>query len=171
MCSKKLELNKYEKQLINRVLLEIVSRLKFLVEVGLGYLTLNRSSGSLSGGESQRIHLATSLGSGLVGSMYILDEPSIGLHPKDTIQLINVLRSLRDKGNTVIVVEHEEDIIAAADEILDIGPGAGVFGGEVVFQGVHKKLISARNSLTASYLTGQEQIPVPRRRRKNKSRR
>jgi excinuclease ABC subunit A len=164
-----LELNKYEKQLINRVLLEIVSRLKFLVEVGLSYLTLNRSSGSLSGGESQRIHLATSLGSGLVGSMYILDEPSIGLHPKDTIQLINVLKSLRDKGNTVIVVEHEEDIIAAADEILDIGPGAGVFGGEVVFQGVHKELISARNSLTASYLTGQEQIPVPRRRRKNKS--
>ena len=164
-----LELSEQEKQITSRVLLEIVNRLKFLVEVGLGYLTLNRSSGSLSGGESQRIHLATSIGSGLVGSMYILDEPSIGLHPKDTIRLINVLRSLRDKGNTVIVVEHEQDIMEAADEILDIGPGAGVFGGEVVFQGIHKKLISANNSLTARYLTGQEEIPVPKKRRRTKN--
>ena len=164
-----LKLVKHEQQLTVRVLLEIVNRLKFLVEVGLGYLTLNRSSGSLSGGESQRIHLATSLGSGLVGSMYILDEPSIGLHPRDTIRLINVLRALRDKGNTVIVVEHEQDIMEAADEILDIGPGAGVFGGEVVFQGIHEKLITAQNSLTASYLTGKEKIPVPKKRRKTKS--
>jgi len=164
-----LELSEQEKQITRRVLLEIVNRLKFLVEVGLGYLTLNRSSGSLSGGESQRIHLATSIGSSLVGSMYILDEPSIGLHPKDTIRLINVLKSLRDKGNTVIVVEHEQDIMEAADEILDIGPGAGVFGGEVVFQGIHEKLISASNSLTARYLTGQEEIPVPKKRRKTKS--
>lgn len=164
-----LKLSKQEHQLIDRILIEIVNRLKFLVEVGLGYLTLNRPSGSLSGGESQRIHLATSLGSSLVGSLYILDEPSIGLHPKDTIQLISVLKSLRDKGNTVIVVEHEQDIMEAADEILDIGPGAGVFGGEVVFQGVHKKLIAASNSLTARYLTGKDEIPVPKQRRKSKS--
>ena len=135
----------------------------------MGYLTLNRQSNSLSGGESQRINLATSLGSSLVGSMYILDEPSIGLHPKDTTKLIKVLRSLRDVGNTVIVVEHEEDIMQAADEILDIGPMAGVYGGEIVFQGTHKKLINAKNSLTADYLTGKEKIPVPSTRRKTKN--
>ena len=161
--------SKYDAQVIKRILPEIVNRLRFLDEVGLGYLTLNRQSNSLSGGESQRINLATSLGSSLVGSMYILDEPSIGLHPKDTERLINVLKSLRDLGNTVIVVEHEEDIMKAADEILDIGPKAGVYGGEVVFQGPHKKLIKAKNSLTAQYLTGTEEIPVPVKRRKGKN--
>ena len=160
---------KHDLQITKRILPEITSRLNFLNEVGLGYLTLNRPSNSLSGGESQRIHLATSLGSSLVGSMYILDEPSIGLHPKDTTRLINVLHSLRDIGNTVIVVEHEEDIMQAADEILDIGPRAGVYGGEIVFQGTHKKLISAQNSLTAEYLTGKQEIPVPKHRRTSKN--
>ncbi len=161
--------DKHDLQITKRILPEITNRLKFLNEVGLGYLTLNRPSNSLSGGESQRIHLATSLGSSLVGSMYILDEPSIGLHPKDTKRLIKVLHSLRDLGNTVIVVEHEEDIMQAADEILDIGPRAGVHGGEVVFQGTHKKLIAAKNSLTAEYLTGTLEIPVPKNRRKSKN--
>jgi excinuclease ABC subunit A len=161
--------NKHDKQVTKRILPEIINRLTFLNNVGLGYLTLNRQSNSLSGGESQRINLATSLGSSLVGSMYILDEPSIGLHPKDTERLISVLKSLRDLGNTVIVVEHEEDIMQAADEILDIGPKAGLYGGEVVFQGTHKKLVNAKNSLTADYLTGKEEIPVPSRRRKSKN--
>lgn len=160
---------KHDAQIIKRILPEIVNRLRFLDEVGLGYLTLNRQSNSLSGGESQRINLATSLGSSLVGSMYILDEPSIGLHPQDTQRLVKVLKSLRDLGNTVIVVEHEEDIMKAADEILDIGPEAGVFGGEVVFQGPHSKLVKAKNSLTAKYLTGVEEIPVPERRRTDKN--
>lgn len=157
-----------ENRIIKRILPEITSRLHFLNEVGLGYLTLNRSSNTLSGGESQRIQLATSLGSSLVGSMYILDEPSIGLHPKDTERLIKVLQDLRDLGNTVIVVEHEEDIMQAADEILDIGPLAGVHGGEVVFQGVHADLLKSEKSLTAKYLTGREVIEVPKRRRKSK---
>lgn len=159
---------RHDAQVIKRILPEIINRLQFLDNVGLGYLTLNRQSNSLSGGESQRINLATSLGSSLVGSMYILDEPSIGLHPKDTERLINVLKSLRDLGNTVIVVEHEEDIMKAADEILDIGPRAGVFGGEVVFQGPHSKLVKAKNSLTAQYLTGVETIPVPEHRRSSR---
>lgn len=161
--------SKHDQQITKRILPEIVNRLEFLDEVGLGYLTLNRQSNSLSGGESQRINLATSLGSSLVGSMYILDEPSIGLHPKDTERLIHVLRALRDLGNTVIVVEHEEDIMKAADEILDIGPEAGAFGGEIVFQGTHKQLIKAKNSLTADYLTGKATIPVPERRRTDKN--
>lgn len=166
---KGLKPSKHDAQITKRILPEITSRLHFLKEVGLGYLTLNRASNSLSGGESQRIHLATSLGSSLVGSMYILDEPSIGLHPKDTTRLITVLKALRDIGNTVIVVEHEEDMMKAADEILDIGPMAGVYGGEVVFQGDHKKLMKAKNSLTADYLTGKQVIPVPERRRKSKN--
>ena len=167
---KKLDLNAYDKQVAKRILPEIVSRLNFLCEVGLGYLTLNRQSNSLSGGESQRINLATSLGSSLVGSMYILDEPSIGLHPRDTHRLIGVLKNLRDLGNTVIVVEHEEEMMKAADEILDIGPMAGVYGGEVVFHGDFKALIKNTTSLTAKYLTGKEFIPVPKKRRtiKNK---
>jgi excinuclease ABC subunit A len=156
-----------DNNITKRIFPEVISRLSFLNEVGLGYLTLNRASNSLSGGESQRIHLATSLGSSLVGSMYILDEPSIGLHPKDTEKLVNVLKALRDIGNTVIVVEHEEDIMQAADQILDIGPMAGIYGGEVVFQGTHKELIKAKNSLTADYLTGKAVIPVPERRRKS----
>jgi excinuclease ABC subunit A len=162
---KSLELNSYDKQVAKRILPEIINRLTFLCEVGLGYLTLNRQSNSLSGGESQRINLATSLGSSLVGSMYILDEPSIGLHPRDTHRLINVLKNLRDLGNTVIVVEHEEEMMKAADEILDIGPMAGIFGGEVVFHGNFEALIKNETSLTAKYLTGKEIIPVPKRRR------
>ncbi len=166
---KRMELNAYDVQVSKRILPEITNRLKFLCDVGLGYLTLNRPSNSLSGGESQRINLATSLGSSLVGSMYILDEPSIGLHPKDTQRLITVLQNLRDIGNTVIVVEHEEEIMQAADEIIDIGPMAGIHGGEVVFQGDHKALKKAKNSLTAEYLTGKRAIPVPSKRRRVKN--
>ncbi len=157
-----------ENQVTKRILTEIINRLGFLIDVGLGYLTLNRQSNSLSGGESQRINLATSLGSSLVGSMYILDEPSIGLHPRDTHQLIKILQSLRNLGNTVIVVEHEEEMMQSADEILDIGPKAGVYGGEVVFQGDHSQLLKAKDSLTAEYLTGKLEIPVPEKRRKSK---
>ncbi len=164
---KELTLESHETQIAKRLLPEITNRLGFLNEVGLGYLTLNRQSNSLSGGESQRINLATSLGSSLVGSMYILDEPSIGLHPRDTQKLIKVLKNLRDLGNTVIIVEHEEDIMEAADEILDIGPMAGVYGGEVVFQGNHAALINQKNSLTAQYLTGERRIEIPSRRRKS----
>ncbi|NBW59581.1 MAG: excinuclease ABC subunit UvrA, partial [Crocinitomicaceae bacterium] len=135
-----LKLDKYETQLANRILPEIQSRLRFLLDVGLGYLTLNRAANSLSGGESQRINLATSLGSSLVGSIYVLDEPSIGLHPRDTARLISVLQELKLLGNTVIIVEHEEEVMKAADQIIDIGPKAGVFGGEVVFQGSFSQL-------------------------------
>lgn len=166
---KNLDLSEYDRQVSKRILPEITNRLEFLCNVGLGYLTLNRQSNSLSGGESQRINLATSLGSSLVGSMYILDEPSIGLHPRDTERLIKVLHRLRDLGNTVIVVEHEEDIMRAADEILDIGPMAGVYGGEIVFQGTHKDLIKETKSITTDYLTGRKQIPVPELRRKQKN--
>lgn len=163
---KELTISSHEKEIAERLLVEIINRLEFLVNVGLGYLTLNRLSSTLSGGESQRINLATSLGSNLVGSLYILDEPSIGLHPRDTSKLIGVLRHLNELGNTVIVVEHDEEIIRAADEIIDIGPGAGRLGGEVVFSGNQKSLYLNKNSLTASYLTGEKQIPVPRIRRK-----
>ncbi len=160
-----LKLNEYDQQIAKRLLIEINNRLKFLSEVGLDYLTLNRKSNTLSGGESQRINLATSLGSSLVGSMYILDEPSIGLHPRDTERLIGVLKNLRDIGNTVIVVEHDEDIMNAADEIIDIGPEAGTHGGEVVATGTLKEILKS-NSLTAQYLNGKEEIPVPKERRK-----
>ena len=163
----KLDLNEYDKQVAKRILPEIVSRLHFLEEVGLGYLTLNRQSNSLSGGESQRINLATSLGSSLVGSMYILDEPSIGLHPRDTHRLIEVLKNLRDLGNSVIVVEHEEEMMRAADQIIDIGPMAGINGGEVVFSGKFADLLKDKKSLTAAYLTGKESIPLPKKRRKS----
>ncbi len=165
---KRLQLNKYDKKIAKRLLIEINNRLEFLNKVGLNYLTLNRKSNTLSGGESQRINLATSLGSSLVGSMYILDEPSIGLHPKDTERLIEVLKSLRDLGNTVIVVEHDEDIMKAADEIIDIGPEAGSFGGEVVATGSFKKLLKS-NSLTAQYLNGTLSIEVPAQRRTSKN--
>ena len=160
-----LKLNEYDQKIAKRLLTEINNRLKFLSEVGLDYLTLNRKSNTLSGGESQRINLATSLGSSLVGSMYILDEPSIGLHPRDTERLIGVLQNLRDLGNTVIVVEHDEDIMNAADEIIDIGPEAGTHGGEVVATGTLKQILKS-NSLTAQYLNGKEEIPVPKERRK-----
>ncbi len=165
---KNLELSEFDEKVAKRLLLEINNRLKFLQDVGLGYLTLNRKSNTLSGGESQRINLATSLGSSLVGSMYILDEPSIGLHPKDTERLIGVLKSLRDLGNTVIVVEHDEDIMKAADEIIDIGPEAGTFGGEVVAQGTYAEILQSE-SLTAKYLNGEMEIEVPKKRRTSKS--
>lgn len=150
-----------------RILPEIQGRLSVLIDVGLGYLTLNRKSNTLSGGESQRINLSTSLGSSLVGSIYVLDEPSIGLHPRDTERLISVLRKLRNVGNTVIIVEHEEEIMKAADQIIDIGPMAGKYGGEVVFQGVFSELSNSENSLTADYLTEKRKIPVPEKRRKS----
>lgn len=161
-----LELNSHETILSKRLLTEINNRLNFLCDVGLGYLTLNRLSSTLSGGESQRINLATSLGSSLVGSLYILDEPSIGLHSRDSQQLIKVLRQLQSIGNTVLVVEHDEEIIRAADEIIDIGPFAGQHGGEVVFQGDHTQLAEKPESLTTKYLTGVERIEVPKMRRK-----
>src|SRR5690606_34430681 len=144
----------HDQQIAKRLLTEIQSRLEFLSKVGLNYLTLNRKSNTLSGGESQRINLATSLGSSLVGSMYILDEPSIGLHPRDTEKLIDVLKTLRDLGNTVIVVEHDEDIMKAADSIIDIGPEAGTQGGEVVATGNFSDIL-ASSSLTAQYLNGK----------------
>jgi excinuclease ABC subunit A len=163
---KEMKLSEYEEQVAKRILIEINNRLEFLNDVGLGYLSLNRLSSSLSGGESQRINLATSLGSSLVGSMYILDEPSIGLHSRDTERLIRVLRKLQKLGNTVIVVEHDEDIIRASDEIIDIGPLAGRLGGEVVFHGTHDQLEASKESLTAKYLTGREKIEIPASRRK-----
>ena len=162
-----LKLNDYENKVSKRLLKEIKSRLAFLSNVGLDYLSLNRKSNSLSGGESQRINLATSLGSSLVGSMYILDEPSIGLHSKDTERLIHVLKNLRDIGNTVIVVEHDEDIIRAADTIIDIGPEAGYLGGKVVASGTYKNILKS-NSLTAKYLNTELEIQVPKNRRTSK---
>jgi len=162
---KNISLNEQDEKIARRLLLEITTRLQFLNDVGLGYLTLNRPSATLSGGESQRINLATSLGSSLVGSMYILDEPSIGLHPRDTQRLIKVLKRLRDIGNTVIVVEHEEDIIKAADQIIDIGPDSGEHGGELVFQGVFDELKDNNVSYTALYMTGRKHIEIPARRR------
>ena len=162
---KNIKLSESESSIVERLLIEIRNRIDFLMEVGLGYLTLNRASNTLSGGEAQRINIATSLGSSLVGSTYILDEPSIGLHFRDTQQLIKVLKRLRDIGNTVIVVEHDEDIIRAADQIIDIGPYAGRFGGELVFQGDIKAMEKSGKSLTAQYITGSLEIPVPKRRR------
>jgi len=164
-----LELSPYEKAISKRILPEITGRLSVLIDVGLSYLTLNRKSNTLSGGESQRINLATSLGSSLIGSMYVLDEPSIGLHPRDTSNLIRVLEKLRDVGNTVIIVEHEEEIMKAADQLIDIGPMAGSYGGEVVFNGKFSELGNARQSLTAQYLIGEKEIPIPQRRRKSSS--
>jgi excinuclease ABC subunit A len=163
---RELQLSGYDQKVAKRLLLEINNRLDFLSDVGLDYLTLNRNSATLSGGESQRINLATSLGSSLVGSMYILDEPSIGLHPKDTERLIKVLKNLRDLGNTVIVVEHDEDIMKAADRIIDIGPEAGTFGGELVAEGTFTEILKA-DSLTAKYLNGELEISVPKKRRKS----
>ena len=161
-----LELTENEAIIAKRLLAEIVNRLQFLCDVGLSYLTLNRLSNSLSGGESQRINLATSLGSSLVGSIYVLDEPSIGLHPRDTQRLISVLKSLRDAGNTVIVVEHEQEMMEAADYLIDIGPEAGIHGGELVFAGTYDQIIKDKDSLTGQYLSGELSIPVPKRRRK-----
>lgn len=163
---KGLQLSDYERQIADRMLIELITRLETMCKVGLGYLTLDRLSGTLSGGESQRIHLTRMLGSNLTNSLYILDEPSIGLHPKDTHQLIEVLKSLRDLGNTVVVVEHEEDIIREADYIVDIGPHAGEHGGELVFAGPTAELIKKGKTLTADYLNGRKEIEVSQHRRK-----
>ncbi len=161
-----ISLTEYETKIAKRILTELKARIKYLCDVGLEYLTLNRLSSTLSGGESQRINLATTLGSNLVGSIYILDEPSVGLHPRDTGRLVNVLKSLRDAGNTVIVVEHEEEVIRAADDIIDIGPHAGRDGGEIIFHGSFDELMKCDNNLTAAYLSGREQINIPAYRRK-----
>jgi excinuclease ABC subunit A len=161
-----LKLPVHDQKVSDRILTEIKSRLEYLTKVGLGYLNLNRITSTLSGGEYQRIKLATSLGSALVGSMYILDEPSIGLHPKDTDRMIQVLKTLRDLGNTVIVVEHEEEIMRAADQIIDIGPDAGSHGGELVFQGTLKDINGKVRSHTTDYLSGREEIMTPKMRRK-----
>ncbi|MBC7913147.1 MAG: excinuclease ABC subunit UvrA [Pyrinomonadaceae bacterium] len=161
-----LDLGDNETKIAKRLLAEITNRIKFLTDVGLSYLTLNRLSNTLSGGESQRINLATSLGSSLVGSVYVLDEPSIGLHPRDTQKLIGVLKSLRDVGNTVLVVEHEEEIMNAADHLIDIGPEAGTNGGNLVFTGNFEEILKDENSLTGKYLSGREKIEVPSSRRK-----
>ncbi len=162
---KEIQLSETDMIIAKRILDEIKNRLEFLKNVGLEYLTLNRLSSTLSGGESQRINLATSIGSSLVGSLYILDEPSIGLHPRDTGLLIKVLKELKKIGNTVIVVEHDEEIIRASDEIIDIGPGAGILGGEIVFQGELESMFEKNNSLTAQYLTGEKKISIPKIRR------
>jgi excinuclease ABC subunit A len=159
-----LELTAAEKKVVADVVREIQSRLRFLVEVGLGYLTLDRESGTLSGGEAQRIRLATQIGSGLAGVLYVLDEPSIGLHQRDNARLLGTLRRLRDLGNSVIVVEHDEETIRAADHIVDLGPGAGPRGGEIVAQGKLENILEAKNSLTADYLSGRLRIPVPKHR-------
>jgi excinuclease ABC subunit A len=160
-----LKLNSREKAIAHPILKEILARLKFMTDMGLDYLTLHRSSATLSGGEGQRIRLATQIGSGLMGVLYILDEPSIGLHQRDNNKLINNLKRLRDLGNTVLVVEHDENTIVAADQVIDMGPGAGVNGGEVVFSGTPQQLIGCENSLTGQYLSGRLLIPVPKKRR------
>ena len=160
-----LELSEYHRQIAGRVLEEIRKRLRYLVEVGLEYLTLDRLAQTLSGGEAQRINLSTSLGSSLVGSLYVLDEPSIGLHPRDNHRLTNILEHLRDIGNTVLVVEHEAEMIKRADEVIDMGPGSGRYGGEVIFQGSYDELLEDEDSLTGAYLSGRKEIAVPAERR------
>ncbi len=166
---KELQLTEYEEKVAKRILIEIQNRLQYLELTGLGYLTLNRLTSTLSGGEFQRIKLATSLGSALVGSMYILDEPSIGLHPRDTQNLVEVIKTLRDLGNTVIVVEHEEEVMRQADQIIDIGPEAGAHGGHLVFQGTFQEILKDNVSLTARYLNGSQEIAIPKIRRKWKN--
>jgi excinuclease ABC subunit A len=163
---KTIELSEHDAKIAERILTEIIERLGFLLETGLSYLTLNRNSNSLSGGETQRINLTTSLGSSLVGSLYVLDEPSIGLHPHDNERLISILKKLRDLGNTVLVVEHDEALMKNADNIIDIGKYAGIEGGEIVFNGKYDDLIKCKNSLTANYLLGEKEIEVPKFRRK-----
>jgi len=163
-----IKLTKYEEEVARRILEEIRKRLRVLYEIGLGYLTLDRLSMTLSGGEAQRINLATSLGSSLTGSLYVLDEPTIGLHPRDSQRLVNILKSLRDIGNTVLVVEHDEEVIKQSDMIIDMGPGAGEKGGEVVFSGPLNELLKCEHSVTAAYLNGTMKIPVPSERRKDR---
>jgi len=162
----RLELNPREKEIARRILKEISDRLGFLLNVGLDYLTLARSSATLSGGESERIRLATQIGSGLVGVLYILDEPSIGLHQRDNARLLSTLKKLRDLGNTILVVEHDQETILESDYVLDLGPGAGVHGGELVFKGTPRELLQSESSLTGKYLSGRLKIPLPHRRRK-----
>src|SRR4030088_3090823 len=157
-------LNTQQNEIAARILKEIRERLSFLLDVGLNYLTLARASGTLSGGESQRIRLASQIGSGLTGVLYVLDEPSIGLHQRDNARLLETLKRLRDLGNTVIVVEHDEDAIRTADHVLDIGPGAGIHGGHVVAQGSVADLIATPGSITGQYLSGRRVVPVPERR-------
>ena len=163
---KNLELTNQEKLIGEQIFKEIDKRLNFLIDVGLEYLTLSRSAGTLSGGESQRIRLATQIGSGLTGVLYILDEPSIGLHQRDNDKLLATLKKLRDLGNTLLVVEHDEDTMYAADQIIDIGPGAGVHGGNVMAQGTAEEIKKVENSITGQYLSGRKKIPVPKKRRK-----
>lgn len=161
-----LTLTDREQMIAKLIVKEIKDRLTFLRSVGLGYLTLARSSASLSGGESQRIRLATQIGSSLVGVLYILDEPSIGLHQRDNEKLLNTLRNLRDIGNTLIVVEHDEDTMRAADYIVDVGPGAGIHGGNIVCTGTAEDIMNCKESITGQYLSGRKKIPVPAKRRK-----
>ncbi len=155
-----------QNEIANRILKEILERLRFLNDVGLDYLALSRNSGTLSGGESQRIRLASQIGSGLTGVLYVLDEPSIGLHQRDNARLLDTLKHLRDLGNSVLVVEHDEDAILTADHVIDIGPGAGVHGGEIIAQGTPKDIMEHPESLTGQYLTGKKAIPLPNVRRK-----
>ena len=162
-----LELSKKDKMIADMIFKELNQRLQFLMDVGLEYLTLSRSAGTLSGGEAQRIRLATQIGSGLSGVLYVLDEPSIGLHQRDNDKLLATLKKLRDLGNTLIVVEHDEDTMYAADQIIDIGPGAGVHGGNVIAQGNVEEIKVSENSVTGKYLSGRIKIPVPKKRRKS----
>ena len=164
------KLNAKQKQIAVRILKEIRERLKFLNDVGLEYLTLSRNSGTLSGGESQRIRLASQIGSGLTGVLYVLDEPSIGLHQRDNTRLLDTLTRLRDLGNTVVVVEHDEEAILTADHVVDIGPGAGIHGGEVIAEGTPAKIMASKKSLTGQYLTGALEVPVPKKRRETNAR-
>ena len=165
-----LELNNKDKMIADQIFKELNKRLQFLIDVGLEYLTLSRSAGTLSGGEAQRIRLATQIGSGLTGVLYILDEPSIGLHQRDNDKLLATLKHLRDLGNSVLVVEHDEDTMYAADQIIDIGPGAGVHGGNVMAQGTAEEVKLVPDSITGQYLSGRKQIPVPKKRRKSNGR-
>ncbi len=158
-----IQLTKTEKMISEQILKEMNKRLQFLMDVGLEYLTLSRSAGTLSGGEAQRIRLATQIGSGLSGVLYILDEPSIGLHQRDNDKLLATLKKLRDLGNTLIVVEHDEDTMYAADQIIDIGPGAGVHGGNVIAQGTAEEIKLIDGSITGDYLSGRKQIEVPKK--------
>ena len=160
-----IELSKKEQQISDQILKEINQRLSFLNNVGLGYLSLNRSAITLSGGESQRIRLATQIGSQLMGVLYILDEPSIGLHPRDNARLLSTLKTLRDIGNSIIVVEHDKDTMESADYIIDIGPKAGKLGGEIVFSGEPKNIAKSKKSLTGQYLSGNKNIKTPKMRR------
>jgi len=158
-------LTKTEEQIAEQILKEVKNRLNFLVNVGLNYLTLDRSAATLSGGEAQRIRLATQIGSQLVGVLYVLDEPSIGLHPRDNARLLNTLQTLRDQGNTILVVEHDQETMLFADEIVDLGPGAGEHGGEVIYIGKPNDILKCKDSITGMYLSGKRSIPVPKIRR------